>query len=179
MINFSDSELMSLFGRNDDHEAYRELVNRYSDRFIRFAWLILGNRDDSEDAAQDTFIRIVKQRSSYKSDTAFSSWAFTILRNICFDQLRKRKTRNAVPVDDSLTCNEISSDCAEKGEDESIVREILSELSDEERKIVSLRIYAEHEFAEIALLCGITMENAKKRYYRTLEKLKKRVPHCP
>ena len=169
----SDNQLMSLFGSKDDLNAYKLLVERFTARFVRFSWLILGNRDDSEDATQETFIKLVHLRAKYRRDTPFSSWAFTILKNICLDQLRKRKVRNAVPVED-LICYDDEALCeAEKKEDAVLIKEILSQLSEVERKIISLRLYAEYDFASVANACGLSTDSTKKKFYRALGKLKK------
>jgi RNA polymerase sigma-70 factor (ECF subfamily) len=163
---------MTLFGKKDDSNAYKFLVERYADRFVCFACLMLGNKEESEDAAQETFIKLVHKRSKYRNDTPFSSWASTILKNLCLDQLRKRKVRNAVPLEDSI-CYDDEDICeAEKKEGNLLVKEILTLLSEEERKIISLRLYAEHDFASVAKTCGISTENAKKKFYRALGKLK-------
>jgi RNA polymerase sigma factor (sigma-70 family) len=62
--------------------------------------------------------------------------------------------------------------CHNEKENAIEVEKLLLSISEEERLIVSLRIYAEEEFASIAQKCGISIENAKKRFYRALEKLK-------
>ncbi|HIX19545.1 MAG TPA: sigma-70 family RNA polymerase sigma factor [Candidatus Akkermansia intestinigallinarum] len=85
-----DAELMLRLKDTQDEEALRELVRRYQKPVFTMAYRMLGNTDEAEDLAQRTFIRLWKAAGSYKPTAKFSTWLFTILRNLVFNETRRR-----------------------------------------------------------------------------------------
>jgi len=79
-----------------DAQAFTEMVNRYSARLLAFAWRLLGNRADAEDAVQRALMRCYTSAKSYRPDWAVSTWLYRIATNICVDELRRRSSRSAL-----------------------------------------------------------------------------------
>ena len=73
-----------------DAQAFTELVSRYSARLLTFAWRLLGNRADAEDAVQRALMRCYTSATRYRPDWAVSTWLYRITTNICVDELRRR-----------------------------------------------------------------------------------------
>lgn len=87
----TDEEILEL---SLDHPMYFEiLVSRYQEAFLRKSKSILGNKADSEDAVQETFVKIYVKGSSFQKQegASFSSWAYKILLNTCFSAYTKQK----------------------------------------------------------------------------------------
>ena len=174
----SDEALMARFSSESGHGDFSELVRRHQGRMFRVAWNMLGHRRDAEDAVQECFMRILGRRRSYHTGTPFSPWAYTILRYFCIDELRKRKGHeNEVLEPEILASPDHTDQGVEQREQDRMVQKALLELPEDDREVVSLRIYAEMDFNAISETCKISPDAAKKRFYRSLEKLKNILKH--
>ena len=91
-FNYTDEKLISRFQAGDER-AYVELVNRYKDKLLNFVFQFLGDIEQAEDVVQDTMIRLYEKKHYYKEIAKFSTWIYTIARNLANTELRKRKRR--------------------------------------------------------------------------------------
>ena len=89
---YTDEQLISRFQAGDER-AYVELVNRYKDRLFNFIFPFFGDVEQSEDVVQDTMLRLYEKKHYYKEIAKFSTWIYTIARNLANTELRKRKRR--------------------------------------------------------------------------------------
>ena len=89
---FTDEELISRF-QNGDERAYVELVNRYKDRLLNFVFQFLGDIEQAEDVVQDTMLRLYEKKHYYKEIAKFSTWIYTIARNLANTELRKKEKK--------------------------------------------------------------------------------------
>jgi len=113
-------------------DAFTTLVNRYDRKILRLTQHITGNRADAEDALQETFLKAFSHLKQFQGDSRFYTWLVRIAVNESLMKLRKRKTANAVSLDEPV-----------ETEDDSLPREIAAwDPSPEER-------YAQQELREI------------------------------
>ena len=89
---YTDEKLISRFQAGDER-AYVELVNRYKDRLLNFVFQFIGDIEQAEDVVQDTMLRLYEKKHYYKEIAKFSTWIYTIARNLANTELRKRKRR--------------------------------------------------------------------------------------
>ena len=89
---YTDEKLISRLQAGDER-AYVELVNRYKDKLLNFVFQFLGDIEQAEDVVQDTMIRLYEKKHYYKEIAKFSTWIYTIARNLANTELRKRKRR--------------------------------------------------------------------------------------
>lgn len=165
----TDEYLMTCFRDHGDYRYLEELTERYSAAALNFARQFLYERENAEDAVQETFIKIFRERGNFNSSYQFAPWFYRILRNVCFDALRKRKV-----YDDYIQKYEIEAPetIVRAPEHASVSREYLSGLTDEEREIVLLKIVDDLTFEDIAKIVGCSVEAAKKRAQRALGRLR-------
>jgi len=78
---YSDEQLIGRF-QSGDERAYVELVNRYKDRLLNFVFQFLGDIEQAEDVVQDTMLRLYEKKHYYKPIAKFSTWIYTIARNL-------------------------------------------------------------------------------------------------
>lgn len=97
-----DAELMQRLKDAQDEAALRELVRRYQKPIYTMAYRMLGNSDEAEDLAQRTFIRLWKAAGSYKPTAKFSTWLFTILRNLVFNETRRRTRKPTTSLESCM-----------------------------------------------------------------------------
>ncbi len=83
--------------RQQDVSAYEQFFRLYGGRMKSVAWNLLGNREDAEDAVQDTFMKVFRSVEGFQGQAAFSTWVFRILVNTCRDAIRTRGRRAEEP----------------------------------------------------------------------------------
>ncbi len=94
MTELSDQEVVKL--TLEDNKNYKELVNRYENKLLRYIKRILYvANEDAEDILQESFIKAYKNLNSYNPKYKFSSWIYRITHNEAISYLRKNKKRNA------------------------------------------------------------------------------------
>ena len=74
-----------------DVDEFRKIVDKYKGKAMALAMNVLGNREDAEDACQNTFIQVYRHLNKFDTEKSFHTWLFAILFNQCRDQLRKRR----------------------------------------------------------------------------------------
>jgi RNA polymerase sigma-70 factor (ECF subfamily) len=79
--------------------AFTELFRRYEARTYRLARTILNHERDAEDAVQDTFLRVFERIKRYRGDASFDTWFTAVVVNVCRDRLRRRRVRQALPLE--------------------------------------------------------------------------------
>ena len=93
----TDHELMARLARGDT-DALEELMRRHRAAAVEEARRLLGDGALAEDVAQEAFARVYLARRQYRTGFAFRTWLMAIVRNLCTDQLRRRKL-GPVPSD--------------------------------------------------------------------------------
>jgi RNA polymerase sigma-70 factor (ECF subfamily) len=169
----SNELLMARFQHDLDGKAFGRLVSFYTKPALALAGQILFDKVLAEDAVQEAFLRVVRNRDQYKPSQSFSGWFYAILRNVCIDMLRQRK-RHVKAIE------KISNWSVPAGNDTQSslgfdVQEVLGCLSASEQSVLNLRIVHDMGFSEIAAALGISKEAAKKRAQRGLRALRERL----
>ena len=86
---YTDEDLIERF-QDGDEQAYVELVNRYRDRLMNFVYRFTSDSEQSEDIVQETLIKLYTHKHYYKKIAKFSTWIYTIARNLANTELRKK-----------------------------------------------------------------------------------------
>ncbi|MEO5766908.1 MAG: RNA polymerase sigma factor [Polyangia bacterium] len=94
----TDESLMAAYQRGDV-AAFEELVTRHERPLWAFLRRFVGDAATAEDLLQEVFLRVVRASSEWKSEAKFSTWLFTIARNLCTDQARRANHRRTVSLD--------------------------------------------------------------------------------
>src|ERR1700678_2933191 len=100
-----DAALM-LRVKRGDRAAFAELVDKYKQPVMNFIYRSLRDETEAEDLAQNVFLQVYKSRSRYKQTAKFSTWLFTIARNLCLNELRRRSRHPAESLEETHPENE-------------------------------------------------------------------------
>ena len=85
--------------RQGELAAFTELFCRYEARIYRLALTILRHERDAEDAVQDACLRVFERIKRYRGESSFETWLTAVVVNVCRDRLRRRRVRQALPLD--------------------------------------------------------------------------------
>jgi RNA polymerase sigma-70 factor (ECF subfamily) len=155
-----------------DRERYAELVERYRDRYARYAARMLGSADAAEDAVQDAFVRAYDQLAQCEDPDKFVGWFFLILRNRCFAE--RRKSRGSAPLEAAaaFAAAERSEDGAESAERRRALQLALLELTPEQREVFVLKHIEGLSYGEIAERLHTSVPSLKMRMHRAYDRLR-------
>jgi RNA polymerase sigma-70 factor (ECF subfamily) len=159
-----------------DTNAFAALVDRYKDMVFTLSLKMLQNREEAEEAAQDTFIKVYKSLAKFKGESKFSTWIYQITYNNCLDRLRKQKrSRNVVELDE-FTEHEVRSlanvlHTIEETERKELIKKSLNLLAAEENFLLTLYYFNEASLKEISAIMGINENNVKIKLFRSRKKL--------
>jgi RNA polymerase sigma-70 factor (ECF subfamily) len=182
-IEPSDEELIERFQKGD-REAFEQIVARYKDQLLNFAYRFLGSRQEAEDVVQDTFLRVYRNRKAYRRVARFSTWIYTIAGNLAKTELRKRKRRKLFSISDlgfeekdyeisDLTYN--PEDDVEGTLKEEIIQKEIERLPPKFREVIILRDVQGLSYEEIALILRIPIGTVKSRVTRARLRLQRRL----
>ncbi len=99
MEEYNEKELI-IKAKDGDAAAFEKLIEGYQKKVFNLAFRMLGNYDDAAETAQEVFIKIYRSLKSFREDSLFSTWVFSITKNLCLDQLRKSGRDKVVYLDE-------------------------------------------------------------------------------
>ena len=182
---YSDEQLMLLF-QGGNKNAYIELVNRYKDKLINFIFNYLGDIESSEDVVQETMIKLYQKKHYYKEIAKFSTWLYTIAKNLANTELRRRKQRKTtllsqfskddkmydLPSNDNEVGQEIQTEIVSK-----IIREAVDQLSEKFKTVITLRDIQQLSYEDISEIIDVPIGTVKSRINRARLQLQVELKH--
>ena len=160
-----------------DDEAFAQIVETYQKPVHNLCYRMLGNPNDAEDAAQETFLRAYKSLKRYDTSRSFATWLLSIASHYCIDQLRKRRL-NTFSVDDEQHAwleppdpGPTPETAASMNEKQEQVRELLENLAPKDRSAVIMRYWYDYSYEEIAESLSLTVSAVKSRLHRARKEL--------
>ncbi len=156
-----------------DPLAYRELANRHKDYAFTVAYRILGNREDAEEVAQDSFIRAFRSLGSFNRESKFTTWFYRIVFNAAVGM--KRKNRIVTQDLEETNPGELeiveTADPLQQHEQKLYINQALNHLLPDDVVMITLFYLKEHSLEEIAQITGIPTNTAKVKLHRARKRL--------
>lgn len=169
-----DHALMVRIGAGD-HQAFRELVERHQNAVIGTVAKMLGSPTDAEDIAQQVFLRIWRNAKRYRPEAKFTTYLFTITRNLVFNETRRRGRKKEVSSDErEETSNLLIQDSPDRQPDSELLQSELqaavdaaiASLPEAQRTAVVLRRYEQLPYEDIASVLGLSVSAVKSLLFR-------------
>ena len=175
MDKLNDQDIINLVLEGNTN-AFAVLVDRYKDLVFTLSLKMLQNREEAEEAAQDTFVKVYKSLQTFRQESKFSTWIYKITYNNCLDRLKKQKRKRQVVAIDEFTEHEVRSlmnvlETIEENERKQMIKNCLESLPADESFLLTLYYFNEHSIKEISTIMGINENNLKIKLYRTRKKL--------
>jgi len=168
--------------RAGDLDAFAQVYDRYERQVYRYAYHILGNRDDADDIKQETFVKAYQAIGSFRSESTLQTWLLRICGNLCRDKIkswdRRKVTYDSTLRDDVLgSSNEDDSpqSILERKEMTEIIFKALRGMPPAQREIIVLHEVEDLSYEEIAAVVGCSRTSIKLRLFRARRNLKERV----
>src|SRR5437667_580416 len=158
-----------------DRERYAQLVERYRDRYARYAARMLGSADAAEDAVQDAFVRAYDQLAQCKEPDKFVGWFFLILRNRCFAERRRDRTSTSLKAAEGVAAEDRTDGGAGTAERRRALQLALLELTPDQREVFVLKHVEELSYGEIAERLSTSVASLKMRMHRAYDKLREQL----
>jgi RNA polymerase sigma-70 factor, ECF subfamily len=178
-------ETLMLRYQQGDRTAFGVLVRRHQGLLFNFAVRQVRLPQVAEDVVQETFVRVVQNAADFKHEARFTTWVYTITRNLCIDHLRKHALRRHPSLDqasgeegDGPTLGERTADPRASVERDATATELreriaraVDSLPDEQREVFLMREASNLPFKEIAEITSVPENTVKSRMRYALERL--------
>lgn len=175
MHQLTDEDIIRMVLQGDT-KAYAILVGRYSSYVYTLAAKLLGNSADAEEAAQDVFVKAHRALATYNGTARFSTWLYTITRNVCVSRTRGDTLAIVHKEEQQLINLGGHNNNIDKHQEQlarkTVIANALKKLPAEEAQIIILFYINEQTLEEICAILDISNSNAKVRLYRARKHLK-------
>jgi len=186
--NLDPDAALMLRVKRGDRAAFTGLVEKYKQPVMNFVHRSLRDETEAEDVAQNVFLQVYKSRARYERTAKFSTWLFTIARNLCLNELRRRSRHPAESLEETHTEHEDQP--ARQYEDKKIflppekmlhgelaekIEAALAGLPEIQRTAILLCRQDELSYEEIARVLGCSLSATKSVIHRGRETLKEKL----
>lgn len=164
-------------------DSFDILVSLYSEKAYSVAFGVMGNSHDANDMTQEAFIKVYKNIDKFNFQSAFNTWLYRIVKNVCIDELRKRKRRTVISLDAGIDSGDGEymlqipdgspgvQEQLEEAESSRFLAEALAELKENHRSVLVLADIKSYDYTEIADMLDIPVGTVKSRISRARIKL--------
>jgi RNA polymerase sigma-70 factor, ECF subfamily len=167
--------------------ALNELMERHATPVFHFLCRMLGNEDDANDLAQETFVRVFRARDSFRTNEKFSTWLYTIAANLARNHFRWRSRHPNISLETESPGTEQTLGATIPGENPApneqalaaeraaAVRAAVGRLPEDLREAIVLCEWEERSVAEAAVILETTPKAVESRLYRARQILRERL----
>jgi RNA polymerase sigma-70 factor (ECF subfamily) len=186
MLRDEADETLMVRYQEGDVRAFEILLTRHRRAIYNFIFRYVGSREVAEDLMQEAFLRVIKGAEDYQRQAKFTTWLYTIARNLCVDHSRRMKHRKAQSLDaplgkdgdggtllDVVAGHEMAADRkVVSTELAGKMKQAIESLSEEQREVFLMREFLDLPFKQIAEVVGVPENTVKSRMRYALEKLR-------
>ncbi len=181
----SDEELMRRTQRGDK-QAFSLIYERYNSAVLSFLYRMLGNLEDVESLGQEVFLRAFRFAPTYRYPQRFSTWLFTIARNLAINDSRRKKrsrVRNATElnledVDFSADPRQVAARATDQLEQQEAIAGMLKALDclpGDQKEVIVMGVFQDLSYAEMEQITGTKAVTLRSRMFHGLKRLSRMV----
>lgn len=190
-LNAVDEEALIREAQAGSREAFEALVHRYDQEVLRLALHLRGQPEDARDIYQEAFLKVYKNLHRFRFECSFYTWLYRIVTHVCFDHLRRRKSRPEDQAPDPALRDEGESNPADFFDRQQELRaeanperrlmgkeigrhidRALELLSSRERMVFELKHHHGLKLRAIGEILGTSEETVKNSLFRATQKLR-------
>jgi RNA polymerase sigma-70 factor (ECF subfamily) len=181
-----DAALLLRFKRGDE-TAFEILVDKFKGPVFNYIWRQIGNMNEAEDIAQNVFVQVYKSAPRYEPKAKFTTWLFTIARNLCLNEFRRRQRHPLQSLDESISDDSTEerqfedhsarSPSSKVTEDElqEKINAAIQDLPENQKTALLLCRYEGLSYLEIAKVLKTSESATKSLIHRARETLKEKL----
>jgi RNA polymerase sigma factor (sigma-70 family) len=161
-----------------DQAAYADLIRRHQRFVFTLAMRFTKNREDAEEIAQDCFVKAYRSLETFKHESKFSTWLYSIVYTTAMSSLRKKRV-DTTSIDDENIYIQIENsshgfdvNSAENRSRSFYLNQAIDQLMPDDAAIITLFYKGEQSLEEIAQTMGIESNNVKVKLFRARQRLK-------
>ncbi|MCX8155759.1 MAG: sigma-70 family RNA polymerase sigma factor [Verrucomicrobiae bacterium] len=186
--NSDPDSLLMLRVRKGDRQAFAELVEKYKQPLVNYIARTIQDPVEAEDLAQTVFVQVYKAAHRFRAQARFAPWLFSIARNACLNELRRRSRHPTASLEEVHAPDEEAaprplpdqqtpppSQQVLRAELETKVAEALRDLPENQRTAILLYQQQQMSYEEIAQVMGCSLVAVKSLIFRGREVLKARL----
>ena len=187
-VNLDPDAALMLKVRDGDYSAFELLIEKYKQPVINLVARTVGDLTEAEDIAQHVFVQVYKSAHRYEVTAKFSTWLFTIARNLSLNELRRRSRHPASSLDETFANDDEHpirqapdtrtlgpTENLLQGELEARIEEAIADLPEKQRTALLMCRHEEFSYDEIARVVGCSLSATKSLIHRARETLKERL----
>ncbi len=159
-----------------DTQAFGVLVERYQGYIYTIVLRMVRVKEEAEEISQDTFIKAYQSLASFRGESKFSSWLYSIAYRKALDSIRKNKKYKVTELNEEITEGSIETienalSYMEDKERKELIQKSILKLPEQEAAIITLYYFQEQSIKEIAKITELTEDNIKVKLYRSRKKM--------
>lgn len=188
----NEFELLKRF-TDGDEEAFAAVLARWEKPLLNFIYRLIPERTEAEDIAQEVFLKVAAAAAGLKQQAKFSTYLYRIAYNLAIDRIRRRNVRAAgasfVSLDETADTDsgeslsrkvpdpsDLPADLLrERLETKLSVETALSELPENQRAAIMLKVYEGRSYSEIAEILDVSVPSVESLLFRARQNLKSRL----
>lgn len=159
-----------------DHDAFADVIEQHESMVYSLAWHFFADRGRAEEIAQDVFLQLYRNLGAIESEAHLLFWLRQVATRRCIDQLRRSRMK-AVSLDDAAEVQSI-----DRHSDPLLdrrLRELIRELPELQRAVVTLRYQEDLDPSEICRVVGMPVNTVKSHLHRALQALRRKLEKTP
>ncbi len=172
--------------KGGDMDAFRELVETHEQRVIGTVARMIGDPVEAEDISQQVFVRVWKSAARWEPTAKFTTWLYTILRNLVFNESRRRARHKTSSLDAATDSEEHAQQFPDgnvkapditmlDSEMQDAIERAIQELPEAQRMAVVMRRYQDVSYEEIGEVLALTVPAVKSLLFRARTDLRERL----
>jgi RNA polymerase sigma-70 factor (ECF subfamily) len=163
--------LIKQFLAGNQH-AFSMLTYKWQKPLFNFCLRFIGDHDTAKDILQMVFLKIYQKLPTLEDHSKFSSWVYRVTRNLCFDEITRKKFESLEEDTNNLKVEETCEQDLSDKEVADVLKNALQKIPEDQREVILLKTYQDLKFIEIAEILGISINTVKSRMYHGLKALK-------
>jgi RNA polymerase sigma-70 factor (ECF subfamily) len=160
-------------------ESFEKILFQYEKAIFNYLLKITGQKQDAEDLAQETFIKLYLSLEKIEADKSFKAWLYKIATNTAYDWLRRKRKQPALSniedLEEKIESETSKNDLSYYTEQKEIISSGLDKIEPAHRSILLLYYFQDFSYGEIADILGIPINTVKTHLYRAKRSLKKKI----
>ncbi len=171
----TDEKIIELFSGGRQEEAFRGIVDAYTERLYWHVRRFLCSHEDTNDLLQDIFIKIWSALPSFRGEARLYTWIYRVATNEVLNHLRKQKFKALISLDSASTLLErkIDEDISFNGDElQRELHKAIQRLPEKQRIVFSLRYFDEMKYEEISEITDTSVGALKASYHHAYTKIK-------